>query len=198
VSSSSTRSPRLRSERGRLACALRLPALRHAALRLAALTLAAAGSLVPSTARADIALAGDLEFDAPADTDLDTAPAFGVRLSWQHHLPLLVFTPELGYHHAAFGDALTLNRALAGARLGIGEVFRIGAYGHIGVANAAYHSPGGGSSLTDITYDAGGFLDFTLLPLLDVGVHAGYARVRTDDRAPLKWVPIGVHAALVF
>lgn len=189
MSSSSTRSPRPPSE----------PAARLAA-HLAALTLAAAASLclAPSTARADIALAGDLEFDAPADTDLDTAPAFGVRLGWQHHLPLLVFTPELGYHHAAFGEALTLNRALAGARLGIGEVFRIGAYGHIGVANAAYHSPSGDSSLTDITYDVGGFLDFTLLPLLDVGVHAGYARVRTDDRDPLKWIPIGAHVALVF
>jgi hypothetical protein len=154
--------------------------------------------LTPGTARADIALAADLEIDAPSNTDLATAPAFAVRLGWQLHLPLIVFTPEVGYHHVAFGDELTLSRAFAGARLGIGEVFRIGAFGHVGVGHAAFHAAEEDQDVTDVTIDVGGFLDFTLLPLLDVGVHAGYGRMRADDRDALRWVPVGVHLALIF
>jgi hypothetical protein len=169
-------------------------------LHLVSVALGAASSLwlSPATARAAVAVAADLEVDAPSDSELDAALAFAVRLGWQLHLPLLVFTPEVGYHHVAFGDELTLDRAFAGARLGIGEVFRIGAFGHVGVGHAAFHSVAEGQDVTDLTIDVGGFLDFTLLPLLDVGVHAGYGRVRADDRDRLRWVPVGVHLALIF
>lgn len=171
------------------------PHRRHQ-LSFFALTAGVCLWLAPGTARADVALAVDLEMDAPSDTDLPTAPAFAARLGWQLHLPLLVFTPEVGYHHADFGDRLSLDRAFAGVRLGIGEVFRIGGYGHIGVGHAQFGAADGGD-LTDVTYDVGGFLDFTLLPLLDVGVHAGYGRVRADGRDPLQWVPVGIHLALI-
>jgi hypothetical protein len=154
--------------------------------------------LAPSTARAAIAIAADLEADVPTDNDLDTAAAFALRLGWQLHLPLFVFTPEVGYHHAAFGDQLKLDRAFAGARIGIGEVFRIGAFGHVGVGHAAFHSAGDDTGITDVTYDVGGFFDLTLLPLLDVGVHAGYGGMRTDGRDALNWIPIGIHLALIF
>jgi hypothetical protein len=153
--------------------------------------------LAPSTARAAVAIAADLEADVPADTDLDAAAGFAVRLGWQLHLPLFTLTPEVGYHHAAFGDALTLDRAIAGARVGIGEVFRIGAFGHVGVGHAGFDSPEDGEDLTDMTYDVGGFLDFTLLPILDIGVHAGYGGMKTEG-GDLHWVPIGIHAALIF
>ena len=152
--------------------------------------------LVPSTARAEVAIAADLELDVPADYDLETAPAFAVRLGWQLRLPLIAFTPEVGYHHVSFGDDVTIDRGFAGARLGIGEVFRVGAYGHVGVGHATYDSVAG--DVTDLTVDVGGFLDFTLLPLLDVGVHAGYGRVKADGRTSLAWLPFGVHAALIF
>lgn len=154
--------------------------------------------IAPSTARAAVAVATDLEVDAPSNTDLDAAPAFAVRLGWQLRLPLLVFTPEVGYHHVAFGDEITLDRAFAGARLGVGEALRIGAFGHVGVGHATFHSAAEDQDVTDVTIDAGGFLDFTLLPLLDVGVHAGYGRVRADDRDRVQWIPVGIHLALIF
>jgi hypothetical protein len=171
-------------------------------LRLLSIALGGASFwLAPSSARAAVAIAAELEVDAPSDTDLDPAAAFAVRLGWQLHLPLLVFTPEVGYHHATFGDELTLDRGFAGVRLGLGEVFRIGAFGHVGVGHAAFHSAGGAGEeegITDVAVDVGGFLDLTLLPLLDVGVHAGYGRMRADDRDKLEWVPVGVHLALIF
>jgi len=164
----------------------------------AALALGAGAWLAPSSARAAVALAGDLEFDAPSHSDVDTALAFGVRLGWQLHLPLIVFTPEVGYHHAAFGDDITLNRGFVGVRLGIGEAFRIGAFGHIGVGHAAFHFTDD-QDITDASYDVGGFLDFTLLPLLDLGVHAGYGRLKAGEGGePVEWVPVGAHVTLVF
>ena len=56
----------------------------------------------------------------------------------------------------------------------------------------------GASDSTELTYDIGALLEFTLLPLLNVGVHAGYARVEADDGGdPLEWIPIGVNVTLV-
>lgn len=165
-----------------------------------ALALAAASSawLAAGTAHAT-ELAADLEYDIPTDSDLDSALGFALRLGWQLHLPALVITPEVGYHHAAFGDDATLNRGFVGARIAIGEIFRVGAYGHVGIGNVAFSVPGPNEDVTDATYDVGAFVDFTLLPLLNIGVHAGYGRVKGgDDFDALEWVPIGVHAALVF
>lgn len=165
-----------------------------------AIALAAAASawLAPSTARAT-EVGVDLEYDLPTDGDIDNALGLAVRLGWQLHVPALVVTPEIGYHHAAFGDDVTLNRGFVGARIAIGEIFRIGAYGHVGVGNVAYHLPGPDEDVTDATYDVGAFFDFTLLPFLNIGVHAGYGKVKGgDDLDALEWVPIGVHGALVF
>lgn len=173
-------------------------------LRLVNLALAlAAGAglfLTPSTAQAAVALGADLEADIPLDLDdVSTAPAFALRLGWQLHLPLIVLVPEVGYHHASFGNDVTLNRGFAGVRIGIGEVFRVGAFGHVGVGHATFHYTTVDATVTDATYDVGGYLDFTLLPLLDVGVHAGYGRVKAgDDVDALEWVPLGAHATLIF
>ena len=154
--------------------------------------------LAPSSARADVAVAGDLELDAPFDLEERSAPGFALRVGWQLHLPAIVLVPEVGYHHVEFGNEVTLNRGFAGARLAIGEIFRFGAFAHVGFGNAAFHREGEDRELSDLTYDVGGFFDFTLLPLLDVGVHAGYGRVRSSDDGPgLEWVPVGVHLALI-
>jgi hypothetical protein len=168
-------------------------------LHLVALALGGAGIwLAPSTARADIAVAGDLELDVPLDTDLETAVGFGVRVGWQLHLPLVVFRPEVGYHHAAFSEELTLNRFFTGVRVGFGEIFRFGFFGHVGVGNAVYHTVGADEDITDVTYDLGGYIDFTVLPLLDLGAQIGYGRMRTDEQDPLQWIPMGIHATLIF
>ena len=168
-----------------------------------ALAACAGAWLAPSTAHA-LQLGADLEYDIPTtdaglDGDLDSGLGFALRLGWPLHLPALVLTPEVGYHHATFGDDVTLNRGFVGARVALGEIFRVGAYAHVGVGNAAYHIPGPDQDVTDATYDIGGFFDFTLLPLLNVGVHAGYGHLKGDDNfGALGWVPLGVHAELVF
>lgn len=164
-----------------------------------ALVLGAVLSLAAGSARADVAVAADLELDVPLDLDVNTATAFALRVGWQLHLPLFAITPEVGYHHASFGDDVTLNRAFAGVRVAVGEIFRVGAFGHVGYGDAAFRSGGDDQDLSDATYDVGGFIDFTVLPLLDLGVHAGYGLVKAGNgRDPLDWVPVGIHAALIF
>jgi hypothetical protein len=160
--------------------------------------LAAAGvGLVAPDAGAAVAIAGDLEADVPVNSDLDAATGLALRLGWQLHLPALELTPEIGWHYASFGDPLTLHRGIAGVRVAFGEIFRFGGYAHVGVAREAFDIPGA-EDATRFSYDIGGFFDFTLLPLLNAGVHAGYGRVDGGDSGePLKWIPVGIHVALI-
>lgn len=167
---------------------------------LGALALVASLGGVAGKARADVAIAADLEADVPVDLDaIDTGPGFALRLGYQVHLPLLTFTPEIGFHYASFDPEPTLYRGIVGARLGFGEVFRFGVFAHIGYGHASIDTPIGDVSHSAFTFDAGAFLDLTILPLIDLGIHVGYGRLSPEsDEDALQWVPLGVHAALVF
>jgi hypothetical protein len=152
-------------------------------------------------ARADTAIAADLEVDVPLDVDdVQTAPAFGIRLGQQLHLPLITLTPELGFHYAGYSDGPTLYRGLVGARVGIGEILRFGVMAHIGFGHIAWDIATVEVSHTGLTLDGGLFLDLTVLPLIDIGVHMQYARISGDEEKglePFQWLAFGVHAALI-
>jgi hypothetical protein len=47
------------------------------------------------------------------------------------------------------------------------------------------------------SYDVGAGLDFTALPILTVGVSAGY-NVMDTDTEPVKWIDIGAHVNIAF
>jgi hypothetical protein len=180
----------------------------------AAVLLSVLCGVAPQLARADTAIAVDLEALVPIDAPdgLDGGPAFAIRIGQQLHLPLLTITPEIGFHHGSFADGPSLSLGLVGARVGIGELLRFGAFGHIGYGHLEYEAELGPVS-TDFsynafTYDVGVFLDLTIIPLLDVGVHASYGNFAGDDPVDteyvdvttdsLKWLAFGVHAALIF
>jgi len=165
---------------------------------LLALASAAAGLFASQTARADIGsigIAADVEADIPVDSDLDTATGFAGRLGYRLHLPLFVLTPEVGVHYASFDSNPSLLRGIAGARIGFGEVFRFGAFAHVGYGSLSFDV--GGDDLSGVSFDIGGFFDFTLLPMLNLRVHAGYGQLEVDDTDALKWIPLGVHLELV-
>jgi len=175
-----------------------VPQPRRIAPALAALACAAAGLFASQTAHADIGsigIAADVEADIPVDSDLDTATGFAGRLGYRLHLPLFILTPEVGVHYASFDSNPSMLRGIAGARIGFGEIFRFGAYAHVGYGSLSFDA--GGDDLTGVTFDAGGFFDFTLLPMLNVGVHAGYGHLDVEDADALKWIPVGVHLELV-
>jgi hypothetical protein len=186
------------------------------AMRVAIGTLCAAiacGWLVaPPTARADTTIAGDLDIDVPVSTDYaKTGGGFGIRIGQELHLPLIAINPEVGFAYASFADhnsdlgysGPTIYRGIAGLRLGVGELFRIGVLAHVGLGYISVDVPAAlklaDPSHTAFTYDVGLFLDFTALPLLNIGVHAAYNRVAgKDNYEALQWMQLGAHAALVF
>jgi hypothetical protein len=47
-------------------------------------------------------------------------------------------------------------------------------------------------------YDVGGALDLTLVPVVDVGVHAGYSQIAGGAFEPFDWVDVGAHVTFTF
>ena len=151
-----------------------------------------------STATADVAIAVDVDYAAPIKlASVSPGYGFGVRVGTQLHAPFFVLTPEVGVaRHALGGDGgPRLDRVIAGLRLGLGEILRPGVYGHVGHGALSADSVRSHSSLT---YDFGGFLDFTVLPLVNLGVHAGYTQWTGGDQSAFQFATAGAHAALVF
>jgi hypothetical protein len=164
-----------------------------------AILLVVAFTTQPS--RADTAIAADLDYAIPVDSNADTGAGFGIRVGPQFHVPLLVLTPELAFtYHGFAGDfGPRVYRGTAGLRVGVGEVIRPGVFAHLGVGRMTADSPVVDAAHTAFTYDAGIFLDFTLLPLLNIGVHAAYNHLNGESTsANFQWVTLGAHAALVF
>ena len=167
--------------------------------------------LAPNIARADTTIAGDLDLDVPVSADYaKTGGGFGIRIGQQLHLPLISLNPEIGFAYASFADRKsdigvggpTIYRGIVGLRLGLGEILRFGVLAHVGYGYISVDVPASlkldDPSHTAFTYDAGIFLDFTALPLLNIGVHAAYNHVSgKGELEPLHWVQLGAHAALV-
>lgn len=164
---------------------------------IAATTLALALTLHTAPARADTVIAGDLDYAAAIKSDA-TGAGFGIRLGRQIRLPpLLSATPELAYTFHNFADGPQAYRGAVGLRLGFGEILRPGVFAHLGLGHLVREEPTPAS--TAFSYDAGVFLDFTLLPVLNLGVHSAYTGVGSTDDAPsFRWMTVGLHAALVF
>jgi len=153
-------------------------------------------------ARADIAIAADVETLVPIEYDnIDPGPGFGIRLGAQIHLPLITLTPEIGFTWASFGDGPEIYRGILGARVGLGEVLRFGVFAHLGFGHQSWELATVDVSHTGVTMDAGLFLDLTIIPLIDVGVHMGYGRLSANEDEnidPNQWLAFGLHAAIVF
>jgi hypothetical protein len=156
-------------------------------------------SLAASPARADIQIGGDLDFALPLESRADAGGGFAVRLGPQLHIPLLVITPEVVFNYESFADTYgpVVYRGLAGVRLAVGEVFRIGPYGHIGVGRLSADVPGPDPSRTGLSYDLGLLFDFTLLPLVNLGVHGAYASTPAAADRNFHWLIFGAHAELI-
>ena len=173
-------------------------------VRCSAIVLAALGCIAASanSARADFMLGVDLDSVLPLQSRAEFGGGFAIRLGDQLHVPAVAFTPELAFSYDKFSKAYgpSVYRGVVGARLSIGELIRPGVYAHVGFGKYDLDIPGADPSGTAITYDAGLSLDFTLLPLLNLGVHGSYNVLLGDDedRERFKWLTLGAHVELVF
>jgi hypothetical protein len=154
---------------------------------------------LPSSARADVQLGGDLDYVLPLESRAEMGAGFAIRLGWQLHLPLLVLTPEAAFNYAGFSDTYgpSVYRTVAGLRVGVGEVFRLGAFTHGGLGHLSASVPGDDPTRTGFTYDIGIFFAFTLLPLLNLGVHAAYDEMPSTADPSFQWLTFGAHAELI-
>ena len=122
---------------------------------------------------------------------------FNVRLGYKLDLLLAQLTPEVGggYHTFAGTANAKFSQGIVGARLAFGKVLEPGAYAHLGYG----HVVEGGVGRSGATLDGGLTLDLTLLPHLDLGVHAGYdGLLATSGYPAFDSYVLGAHAALVF
>jgi hypothetical protein len=176
----------------------------------ALLRRAAAGAVLVASlacgehARADTVVAADLDFVVPINDesdDISSGAGFGIRLGHQLDVPAVVLTPEIGFTYASFDGGVKAYRGVGGLRLGVGEILRPGVFAHAGIGRLSVDVPSGvpDPSHTAFTFDAGAFLDFTLLPFLNIGAHAAYNRqAGSDELDAFQWASLGAHAALVF
>jgi opacity protein-like surface antigen len=155
---------------------------------------AAAETVVGVEVNFNDAIAGDDDASSGAGVDL----YFGPRLD----LTILTLTTELsgGFHD--FGGPLDPNvyRLMAGGRLGVGVIIRPSVFAHIGVGHLRFDEPfgDGRDGRTNVAGDLGAALDFTILPLVDLGVQASYNVVAGNDSDDaFKWLQAGAHITFV-
>jgi hypothetical protein len=170
--------------------------------RLFGLVLVACGPCILLTvpARAKTMIGADLDYAHSAGSGIGDGWGFGVRIGQRLHAPLVALDPEIGFTYHDFNDgfAPTMYRGIAGLRLGLLEAIRPGVYGHLGVGRIDFDLASEASH-TAFTYDFGAFIDFTVIPYLDLGVHAGYQGIAAGDRVDaVNWVTAGGHVNLVF
>lgn len=181
---------------------------------LALATVACVWSLHTTQAHAGTTIGADLDLHVPVSVNnVNSGGGFAIRIGQELHLPLISLNPEIGFTYASFtkDQPPTVYRGIAGVRLGIGELLRFGVLAHVGFGYANWDRRSaetgdvkidtGDHSHSGFSYDAGLFLDFTALPLLNIGVHAAYnhlAQKENDPDSKLQWITIGLNAALVF
>jgi opacity protein-like surface antigen len=160
----------------------------------------------PSSAAAETVVGVDINVNNAVDGDYDDSDTgagvdlyFGPRLD----LAILTLTTELsgGFHDFGGPFDPTVYRGMAGGRLGIGIVVRPSVFAHVGVGHLRFNAPDGDDERdgrTNLAGDLGAALDFTLLPLVDLGIQGSYNVIAgNDDYEAFKWVQGGVHITFV-
>ncbi|HET9929787.1 MAG TPA: hypothetical protein VFQ35_03835 [Polyangiaceae bacterium] len=153
----------------------------------------------PSTAHAapGSRLGVDLDYINDINEDFSEAGK-GVALRYGYKLDLLVLsvTPEVGLGGYWFGGAADprILQGFVGGRATFGKVLEPGVFAHLGYGSMkVLDESRGGTSI-----DAGVTLDLTMLPFIDLGVHAAYDAFLVKDEDAFDWFRVGAHAALAF
>lgn len=142
-------------------------------------------------------LALDLDYAVGIDEPAVDAGGGGtLRFGYKLDLAVCSITPEVGAAYYAFGGTSEPNLfgGVGGVRIGFLKVIEPSLFAHVGYVNLEAYGVDQGNPLVD----AGLALDFTLLPLIDVGVHGAYSAVLVKDANAFDWARFGAHAALQF
>jgi hypothetical protein len=163
-------------------------------LAVGALCLFTAGA---ANAKGGSRLGLDLDYAIPIqESGVDPGKGLALRYGYKLDLVVLSITPEVGGGAYWFGGVAE-PRLLAGSlggRVAFGKVLEPGIFAHVGYGSLKVLD----ESRSGPTVDAGLTLDLTIIPLVDLGVHAAYDAVLIKDSDAFDWVRVGVHAALAF
>jgi hypothetical protein len=144
------------------------------------------------------ALALDFDYGTDFSSDLIEDGGGGtLRLGFERDMVLITLIPELtlGYH--AFSGVgrydAQIYDGMLGGRIRFLKVVEPGVYMHAGIGHID-----GFASHTGFAMDIGATLDFTLLPIIEFGIHGAWNRVFAgSDEDGLSYGTAGVHVALV-
>ena len=158
--------------------------------------LALAAVFAPIDAHAGPSFGLDANLVFPVDSpNSNVGGGFDARIGNKISLTALTLTPEVKggfFSFSGFGGSLDAIRIQGGGRLGINAgILEPGVFVHLGYGHVTSADTGA------FAYDAGGYLDLTLLPLVSLGVHAAYNEI-TLSPVSVKTVDAGLHAALTF
>ena len=185
----------------RLAERLLSPSAARAVRRLsAALTILLTSLAFTRVASAQHKLSLDGEVAFPTSGASDTGWGAGARLGHAWNLLIFALTPEIGGSYHAFGgspDASSYD-GVAGLRFGINFIVEPSVFAHLGVGHFGYTTGAGDVSHTGLMYDVGAALDFTLVPVVDLGLHLAYSQIAGDSLGDFAWVDLGAHLTFTF
>jgi len=145
----------------------------------------------------------DLEYIFVRGEALDNGGGGALRLGREFDAVLVSITPEIGGSYHALNGVIdaSLYRGFAGVRLSLGKVIEPGIYAHVGYGHVSFDEVAGAfdESHGAFSYDVGATLDFTLLPVLDVGAHGAYNGLAGDaESRQINWVNAGGHVSVQF
>jgi hypothetical protein len=179
-------------------------------LSLSSATLLAALLMTSSPAHAEdrdrdgrddrsLTIALDLDYVTSIDSqDVDQGGGGALRIGSELDLFLVTLIPEVSLDLHNLGtdrDPLNVFTGKLGGRIRFLEIVEPGIFAHLGIGHI-----GGDArwSHTGVAFDAGVTVDLTILPLIDLGLHASWNRIFGGYDSGLSYGLAGAHAALVF
>ena len=150
-----------------------------------------------SRGRLMLALDGDYS-SAIQNDQIKYGGGGALRIGTQRNLILITLIPELTLDHHNFDahtrDNASITTGKVGGRIRFLKILEPGVFAHVGVGHI------GGDrvySHTGVAFDAGVTLDFTLIPLIDIGIHGAWNRIFGGYDSGVSYGTTGVHVALV-
>jgi hypothetical protein len=168
---------------------------------IALVALPALSWLWPADAGASTKLALDLNYAGGIDEPgIGNGTGGALRFGKELDLVAVSLTGELGLSYHTFDGELdpTHYGGFVGGRLAFGKILEPSIFAHVGVGRLNLDVAGTELHDTGPEFDVGLALDLTVLPLIDIGVHAMYDLQKLDDGKNFDWYKVGAHAALVF
>jgi hypothetical protein len=173
--------------------------LTRALLPFTAVVAAGLALLWPAEASAGPRVALDLDYAGTIDEDdIGSGTGGALRFGYEVDLIAVSLTAEVGASYHTFTGDLDPSHyeGFVGARLAFGKIIEPSIFAHAGIGRLNLDAVDVHD--TGPEFDVGLALDLTVLPLLDVGVHAAYDFQKLDSGDNFDWYRVGAHVALVF